>query len=134
MPEGVASVPHNAGRLSACVSEDRGKFRTPREFRAVRRSHQSVAARERSMSVMDDANATAAAFGDATGRPTCVAYFSMEVALENHIPTYSGGLGVLAGDMLRTAADQALPLVGVSLVHHHGYLFQRLDATGLQQE
>ena len=45
-----------------------------------------------------------------------VAYFSMEVALRNEIPTYAGGLGVLAGDTLRSAADLGLPLVGVSLV------------------
>ena len=46
-----------------------------------------------------------------------VAYFSMEVALEPHIPTYSGGLGVLAGDSLRSAADLCLPVVGVTLAH-----------------
>ena len=45
-----------------------------------------------------------------------IAYFSMEIALEPHIPTYSGGLGVLAGDTLRAAADLGLPVVGVTLV------------------
>jgi starch phosphorylase len=63
-----------------------------------------------------------------------VAYFSMEVALENHIPTYSGGLGVLAGDTLRSAADLGLPFVGVTLLHRQGYFFQRLDAAGRQHE
>jgi starch phosphorylase len=63
-----------------------------------------------------------------------VAYFSMEVALESHAPTYSGGLGVLAGDTLRTAADLGLPMVGVTLVYHRGHFFQRLDAEGRQHE
>lgn len=63
-----------------------------------------------------------------------VAYFSMEVALASYIPTYSGGLGVLAGDMLRAAADLHVPMVGVSLVHRHGYLDQELDESGWQTE
>lgn len=69
----------------------------------------------------------------ASGRGA-VAYFSMEIALESHIPTYGGGLGVLAGDLLRSAADQGVAMLGVSLVHRHGYLFQRLDTQGLQFE
>ena len=55
-----------------------------------------------------------------------VAYFSMEVALESRIPTYSGGLGVLAGDTLRSCADLEIPIVAVSLVHRRGYLRQEL--------
>ena len=54
-----------------------------------------------------------------------VAYFSMEIALEAEIPTYAGGLGVLAGDTIRSAADLGLPLVAVSLVHRHGYFHQQ---------
>src|SRR5690349_6908955 len=63
-----------------------------------------------------------------------IAYFSMEVALASHLPTYSGGLGVLAGDMLRAAADLRVPMIGVSLVHRQGYLDQELDAAGNQTE
>jgi starch phosphorylase len=63
-----------------------------------------------------------------------IAYFSMEVALENHIPTYSGGLGVLAGDTLRSAADLGLAMVGVTLLHRKGYFFQRFDTEGRQHE
>ncbi len=63
-----------------------------------------------------------------------IAYFSMEVALESRMPTYSGGLGVLAGDLLRSAADLELPMVGVTLLHRKGYFFQRLDEEGRQQE
>jgi starch phosphorylase len=56
-----------------------------------------------------------------------IAYFSMEIGLENDIPTYSGGLGILAGDTLRAAADLDLPLVAVSLVHRQGYFRQKLQ-------
>ncbi len=63
-----------------------------------------------------------------------VAYFSMEVALEPDLPTYSGGLGVLAGDTLRAAADLGLPMVGISLVHRAGYFRQHLDSWGIQTE
>jgi len=63
-----------------------------------------------------------------------VAYFSMEIGLEKSIPTYSGGLGVLAGDTIRSAADMSVPLVAVSLVHRKGYFRQRLDSVGNQRE
>lgn len=63
-----------------------------------------------------------------------IAYFSMEVALKSELPTYAGGLGVLAGDTLRSAADLALPMVGVTLLHRSGYFFQRIDAEGRQHE
>ena len=63
-----------------------------------------------------------------------VAYFSMEVCLEQAIPTYSGGLGILAGDTLRSAADLGVPLVAVTLLHRKGYFEQHLDATGQQTE
>src|SRR5690348_11999525 len=63
-----------------------------------------------------------------------VAYFSMEIALESAIPTYSGGLGVLAGDTLRSAADLAVPVVGITLLHRKGYFRQRLDENGNQLE
>lgn len=55
-----------------------------------------------------------------------VAYFSMEIALESGLPTYSGGLGVLAGDTIKAAADLGIPLVAVTLLHRKGYFFQRL--------
>jgi starch phosphorylase len=63
-----------------------------------------------------------------------VAYFSMEIALEPAIPTYSGGLGVLAGDTLRSAADLGVPMAAITLVHRRGYFRQRLDARGNQFE
>ena len=66
--------------------------------------------------------------------PSTIAYFSMEVGLESAMPTYSGGLGVLAGDTLRAAADLAIPLVGVTLLHRKGYFRQHLDRRGNQSE
>jgi starch phosphorylase len=63
-----------------------------------------------------------------------IAYFSMEIALESDLPTYAGGLGVLAGDTLRSCADLGLPVVAVTLVHRKGYFQQRFDEDGAQQE
>ncbi|MGA3080054.1 MAG: alpha-glucan family phosphorylase [Terracidiphilus sp.] len=63
-----------------------------------------------------------------------VAYFSMEVAINPAMPTYSGGLGVLAGDTLRSTADLGVPLVAFTLVHRKGYFQQHLDASGKQSE
>ena len=63
-----------------------------------------------------------------------VAYFSMEIAINPGMPTYSGGLGVLAGDTLRSAADLGVPLVAFTLAHRKGYFQQRLDLKGVQSE
>ena len=63
-----------------------------------------------------------------------VAYFSMEIALENSMPSYSGGLGVLAGDTIRAAADIRLPMVAVSLLYRKGFFTQRLSEDGTQTE
>lgn len=63
-----------------------------------------------------------------------IAYFTMEIALEPGLPTYSGGLGVLAGDTIRAAADLKVPMVAVSLLHRKGYFYQRLDPQGNQIE
>ena len=65
---------------------------------------------------------------------TTVAYFSMEIALDRAIPTYSGGLGVLAGDTLRSAADLAVSMVGITLNYRKGYFEQHIDASGNQTE
>jgi starch phosphorylase len=63
-----------------------------------------------------------------------IAYFSMEIALDAGMATYSGGLGVLAGDTVRSAADLKVPMVAISLLHRKGYFYQRLDSTGWQTE
>ncbi len=63
-----------------------------------------------------------------------IAYFSMEIALEQNIPTYSGGLGMLAGDTLRSMADLGVPVAAVTLAYRKGYFRQHLDSQGGQSE
>ena len=63
-----------------------------------------------------------------------VAYFSAEFGLHESMPIYSGGLGILAGDHIKSASDLDIPLVGVGLFYDQGYFRQRLDGTGWQQE
>jgi starch phosphorylase len=73
------------------------------------------------------------AMGRGSSQPV-VAYFSLEFALSESIPMYSGGLGVLAGDHLKSASDLGLPLVGVSLLYREGYFHQALAPDGWQLE
>ena len=63
-----------------------------------------------------------------------IAYFSLEVGLGEALPLYAGGLGILAGDFLKTASDLGMPVVGVGLLYQRGYFRQMLDASGRQQE
>ena len=63
-----------------------------------------------------------------------VAYFSMEFGLSEAFPLYAGGLGILAGDYLKTASDLAVPVVGVGLLYQEGYFRQMVDASGRQLE
>jgi starch phosphorylase len=63
-----------------------------------------------------------------------IAYFSMEIGLEAGMPTYAGGLGLLAGDTIRAAADLKVPMVALTLLHRKGYFYQLLDASGWQHE
>ncbi|HEX3117548.1 MAG TPA: DUF3417 domain-containing protein, partial [Candidatus Acidoferrum sp.] len=67
-------------------------------------------------------------------RPRPVAYFSAEFGLHESIPIYSGGLGILAGDHIKSASDLDIPLVGIGLFYSQGYFRQRLDVEGWQQE
>lgn len=73
-------------------------------------------------------------FGLMNGQNSVISYFSMEIGLGDHAPTYCGGLGILARDTVRAAADLKLPLVAFTLVYHHGYFSQRLDDKGQQHE
>ena len=63
-----------------------------------------------------------------------VGYFTAEIGLWSELHTYSGGLGVLAGDHVKSAADAGTPLVGVTLLYHQGYARQHIDANGVQTE
>lgn len=76
--------------------------------------------------------APAASLGIAPEHP--VAYFCSEFAIHCSLPIYSGGLGVLAGDLLKAASDMALPMVGVGLLYRQGYFHQRMDRWGWQHE
>ncbi len=64
----------------------------------------------------------------------CIAYFSMEYGLSECIPMYSGGLGVLSGDLFKSGSDMGLPMVGVGLAYRYGYFIQHLTDDGWQQE
>ena len=68
----------------------------------------------------------------ADGAP--IAFFCAEYAVHGSLPVYSGGLGVLAGDILKEASDRGLPLVAVGLMYRHGYFRQRIDGSGWQHE
>jgi starch phosphorylase len=67
-------------------------------------------------------------------RPRPVAYFSAEFGLHESIPVYSGGLGVLAGDHIKSASDLDIPLIGIGIFYSHGYFRQQLDLDGWQRE
>jgi starch phosphorylase len=67
-------------------------------------------------------------------RPRPIAYFSAEFGMHESLPIYSGGLGVLSGDHIKSASDLGIPLIGVGLFYGQGYFLQRLDETGWQRE
>jgi starch phosphorylase len=67
-------------------------------------------------------------------RPRPVAYFSAEFGMHESLPIYSGGLGVLSGDHIKSASDLGIPLIGIGLFYGQGYFKQRLDASGWQRE
>lgn len=70
--------------------------------------------------------------GNLENRP--VVYFSAEFGLHESLPIYSGGLGILAGDHLKSASDLDIPLIGIGLLYHQGYFIQRLNREGWQEE
>jgi len=71
---------------------------------------------------------------DPEQRPATIAYFSPEFGITSVLPQYSGGLGILAGDHLKSASDLGVPIVGVGLLYRHGYFRQSLSREGWQQE
>src|SRR5262249_56746229 len=72
--------------------------------------------------------------GQAESLPKAIAYFSPEYGITAVLPQYSGGLGILAGDHLKSASDLGVPIVGVGLLYRHGYFTQSLSADGWQAE
>jgi glycogen phosphorylase len=72
--------------------------------------------------------------GDIDFKKSRIAYFSMEIGINSKIPTYSGGLGLLAGDLLRSSADMEVPIIGVTLLYKKGFFKQKIDSEGNQRE
>ena len=72
-------------------------------------------------------------YGNLGGKPK-IAYFTMELGIDENIPTYSGGLGVLAGDTIKSCADLNVPVIGVTLLSEKGYFYQKIDENGNQIE
>ncbi len=72
--------------------------------------------------------------GEPESLPKAIAYFSPEYGITAVLPQYSGGLGILAGDHLKSASDLGVPIIGVGLLYRHGYFTQSLSADGWQAE
>jgi glycogen phosphorylase len=106
------------------------------KLRAAADDADYVAAVERAVADLEaylSGDAWFASTGVSTERPR-VAYFSMEFGLHESLPIYSGGLGVLAGDHLKSASDLGVPLIAVGLLYRDGYFRQELDQSGWQQD
>ncbi len=82
---------------------------------------------------MSEKKKPSAVKGLVAGKPK-IAYFSMEIGVDRRIPTYSGGLGILAGDTLKSCADLNVPIVGMTLLSEKGYFYQKIDWDGNQIE
>jgi starch phosphorylase len=105
-------------------------------------SSQALARAARDPQLLARAAALEEAFSEDLGRPAVgpvaperpIAFFCAEYGVHHSLPVYSGGLGALAGDLVKEASDQAVPVVAVGLLYRQGYFRQRLDASGWQQE
>jgi starch phosphorylase len=100
-------------RLDAAVADLRGYTGEPRWYQAASAEGNS---------------------GEAESLPRAIAYFSPEYGITAVLPQYSGGLGILAGDHLKSASDLGVPIIGVGLLYRHGYFTQSLSADGWQAE
>ena len=122
-------VHHNPVALMRCMDRDQISERVQdlemqtRIHQAYRRLHEYLA--PTTTWAMDEV-------GPIMARP--VAYFSAEFGLHQSFPIYSGGLGVLAGDHLKSMSDLGVPTAAVGLLYHEGYVHQRIDAEGRQQD
>jgi starch phosphorylase len=101
-------------RLGDAVADLRGYTNEPRWYQA--------------------AKAATGEAGEAESLPRAIAYFSPEYGITAVLPQYSGGLGILAGDHLKSASDLGVPIIGVGLLYRHGYFTQSLSADGWQAE
>jgi len=122
-PDRFAALDHNPTALLEELSDEALWERTPRDL-LCRARHELAAERGR--------RTWWARRSEDTG--LLVAYFSCEFGLDESLPIYSGGLGVLSGDHLKSASDLGIPLVGVGLFYRNGYFRQHLDEHGRQTE
>jgi starch phosphorylase len=122
-PERFARVEHNPVALLAELSDDELWERTPRDL--LERVEQALAAERERQTWWQRRDETDGLL---------VAYFSCEFGLDESLPIYSGGLGVLSGDHLKSASELGIPLVAVGLFYRNGYFRQQLDETGWQVE
>lgn len=123
------SLNRNPVALLASVGEERLRVAVADDGY---RAEVERAARDLHAYMSDDGTWFRAEHGDAGG--SLIAYFSAEYGLHECLPIYSGGLGVLAADHIKSASDQGLPLVAVGLAYKHGYFGQEISETGWQQE
>ncbi|QIX27390.1 glycosyltransferase family 1 protein [Nocardioides sp. JQ2195] len=124
------TVHHDPVRLLGAVTPDRlHELAADAEYVArVRTGHEAL------QQYLTEDRWFQKASADRTGWPASVAYFSPEFGITAVLPQYSGGLGILAGDHLKTASDLGVPVVGVGLLYRHGYFRQQLSREGWQEE
>ncbi len=127
-PEAWKATRHNPIAMLGSVSQER--------LRELERDEDFLARLDRVKKALDAYMSKKTWYDQkvAKGRRTRIAYFSAEFGIHECLPIYSGGLGVLAGDHLKSASGLGLPLVGVGLFYHNGYCRQYLSADGWQQE
>jgi starch phosphorylase len=126
-PAQLAALAANEGflrRLDAAVADLRGYTGEPRWY-------QSASAGEQGTGEQGVGEQGA---GETNSLPRAIAYFSPEYGITAVLPQYSGGLGILAGDHLKSASDLGVPIIGVGLLYRHGYFTQSLSADGWQAE
>jgi starch phosphorylase len=111
-------------RLDAAVADLRGYTGEPRWYQSAR-----VAEARGAEARVDETGA-----GEEESLPKAIAYFSPEYGITAVLPQYSGGLGILAGDHLKSASDLGVPIIGVGLLYRHGYFTQSLSADGWQAD
>src|SRR6266542_1692782 len=128
-PEGFRAANHNPVSVLAGFTSDR--FESVSRDAALRARVDSA---HRELREYLGATRTWASINAGPLRVRPVAYFSAEFGIHESLPIYSGGLGVLAGDHLKSASDIGLPLVAVGLLYRNGYFQQYLSADGWQQE
>jgi starch phosphorylase len=116
-------------RLDTAVADLRGYTGEPRWYQSARVGEPRAGESSAGGAATDENGA-----GEEESLPKAIAYFSPEYGITAVLPQYSGGLGILAGDHLKSASDLGVPIIGVGLLYRHGYFTQSLSADGWQAE